>query len=118
MLKKIEKVFLLCHLTWRYNQSSLARTTLPRTNFHGPKGVRAIEVRPYIVISYEAVFFGLLILISAITLDLTVTRKPGENSTIYNLVFCFVTESGAGVEFHYGVPENSYAKTLLGVFSG
>ena len=32
-------------LTWRYNQPSLARTTPARTNFHGPKGVRATEVR-------------------------------------------------------------------------
>ena len=26
MLMKIEKLFLLCHLTWHYNQPSLART--------------------------------------------------------------------------------------------
>ena len=47
MLKKIEKLFLLCHLTWRYNQPSLARIPLSRTNFYGPKGIRAIEVLLY-----------------------------------------------------------------------
>ena len=38
---------LLCLLTWRYYQSSLAQLPLSRTNLHGPKGVRAIEVRLY-----------------------------------------------------------------------
>ena len=47
---KIEKLFLLCHLTWRYNQPSLARIPLSRTNFQNPKGVRAIEVLLYIVV--------------------------------------------------------------------
>ena len=46
MFKKIEKLSLLGRLTWRYNQPSFA--PLSRTNFHGPKGVRAIEVRLYI----------------------------------------------------------------------
>ena len=31
MLKEIEKLFLLCHRTWRYNQPSLART-IPVSN--------------------------------------------------------------------------------------
>ena len=43
---------LLCLLTWRYNQPLLARTTPVRTNFHGPNGVRAIEVRLYYVKMY------------------------------------------------------------------
>ena len=49
MLKKIKKIPLLSLLTWRYSQLSLAGTTpsLSRTNFHGPKGVRATEVRLY-----------------------------------------------------------------------
>ena len=34
---------LLCLLIWRFYQPSLARTTPSRTNFHGPKGVRAIS---------------------------------------------------------------------------
>ena len=47
MLKNIEKIPLLCLLTRRYDYHSLARTTLSRTNFHGPEGVRAIEVLLY-----------------------------------------------------------------------
>ena len=31
--------------TWLYNKPSMARTTPVRTNFHSPKGVRAIEVQ-------------------------------------------------------------------------
>ena len=41
------KRFLLSLLTWRYYQPSLARTTPSQTNFHGPEGVRAIEVLLY-----------------------------------------------------------------------
>ena len=38
MLQKIEKLFLLRHLTWHYNQPSLARTThYSGTNFMVPK---------------------------------------------------------------------------------
>ena len=48
MLMKIKKISILSLLTRRYNQPSLARTTPVRTNFHGPKGVRAIEVRLYL----------------------------------------------------------------------
>ena len=42
-LRKIEKLFLLCCLTRRYNHPGLSRT-----NFHGPKGVTANEVRLYV----------------------------------------------------------------------
>ena len=39
MLKKFEKIFLLCLLTWCYDYYFLARTY-----FHGSKGVQAIQV--------------------------------------------------------------------------
>ena len=48
MLKKIEKISILSLLTWRCNEPSLAQTTPVRTNFHGPIGVQAIEVRLYL----------------------------------------------------------------------
>ena len=48
MLKKIGKISLFCLLIWRYDLHSLAQTPLSRTYFHGPKGVRAIEVFLYI----------------------------------------------------------------------
>ena len=44
MLKKIEKISLLCLLL-----ATLIGSNYPsRTNFHGPKGVRVIEVRLYV----------------------------------------------------------------------
>ena len=39
---------LLSLLTWRYYQPHWLELPLSRTNFHGPKGVRAIEVRLYL----------------------------------------------------------------------
>ena len=42
MLKKIEKISIINLQTWRCNQPLLSRT-----NFDGPIGVRAIEVRLY-----------------------------------------------------------------------
>ena len=43
MFKKIEKISLLCLLTWRYHEYSL-QLPLSRTYRHGSKGFRAIEV--------------------------------------------------------------------------
>ena len=51
MLKKIEKISLLCLLTWLYNNPQWLEPPLSRTNFHSPKGVRAIEVRLYFGLS-------------------------------------------------------------------
>ena len=48
MLKKIEKIFLLCVQLWRYDKHSLARTTPVSNIFLSSKGVRAIEVRLYL----------------------------------------------------------------------
>ena len=42
---------LLCLLTWRFYQPSLARTTPVSNYLYGPKGVPAIEVRLYLKIS-------------------------------------------------------------------
>ena len=39
---------LLCLLTWCFHQPYQLELPLSRTNFHGPKGVQAIEVRLYI----------------------------------------------------------------------
>ena len=52
---------LICLLTWRFHQPSLLELPLSRTNFHGPKGVRAIEVRLYIC-RYSRVHQGLHVL--------------------------------------------------------
>ena len=54
MLKKIEKISLLCRLTWLHYQHHWLKLTLSRINFHGPKGVRAIEVLLYSVVSGES----------------------------------------------------------------
>ena len=48
VLKQIENISLLCLRTRRYDQHSLARTTLSRTYFHGSEGVQAIEDLLYI----------------------------------------------------------------------
>ena len=40
---------ILSFLTWLSYQPSLARTTLSRTNFHSPKGVRAVATNRYSV---------------------------------------------------------------------
>ena len=48
ILKKIEKILLLCHLTRRYNQPSLARTT--------PHGLELIFVVPKV---FEPIKFEL-----------------------------------------------------------
>ena len=50
MLKKIEKISLICLLTWLYNKPSVARTTPVLNKSSSPKGVQAIEVRLYLVI--------------------------------------------------------------------
>ena len=44
---------LLCLRTWRYNNHHWLELPLSRTNFHGPKGVQAIEVRLYIDCVYD-----------------------------------------------------------------
>ena len=49
ILKKIEKISLLYHLTWRIINPKWLELPLSRTNFHSPKGVRANEVRLYMV---------------------------------------------------------------------
>ena len=54
---------LLFLLTWHCYQPSLARTTPVSTNFHGPKGVRAIEVRLYRGITLINSFAKLLSLV-------------------------------------------------------
>ena len=46
MLWKIKEILILSPDLALF-QPSLARLTLSRTNFHGPKGVRANEVRLY-----------------------------------------------------------------------
>ena len=53
MLKKIEKISLLCLLTWRYDKHSLARTSPAFTYVHGSKAVRAIEVLLYSIFKSE-----------------------------------------------------------------
>ena len=47
MSKKIDKLSLLCLMTWLYIKPTMARTTPVSNTFHDPKGVRAIEVRLY-----------------------------------------------------------------------
>ena len=47
MLKKIEKISLLCLLTWLNYKPSMAQTTPASNIVYSPKGVRAIEVRLY-----------------------------------------------------------------------
>ena len=49
MPKKIQTISLFCLLIWRCDLQSLAGTTPVLTNFHGSKGVRAIEVLLYIL---------------------------------------------------------------------
>ena len=39
---------LLCLLTWRFTNPHWLELPLYRTNFHGPNGVRATEVRLYV----------------------------------------------------------------------
>ena len=48
MLKKIEKICLLCVQLSRYDKHSLARTTPVSNIFSSSKGVRANEVRLYL----------------------------------------------------------------------
>ena len=48
---------LLCLLTWRYYQPSLARTTPVSNYFDGPKGVGPIEV---LLFFYLCIFYHLL----------------------------------------------------------
>ena len=49
ILKKIGKLSLFCLLTWSYDKHLLAQTIPVSDIFHGPKGVRAIEVLMYFV---------------------------------------------------------------------
>ena len=46
-LKKIKMISILILLTLRYNNPHWLELSLSRTNFHGPIGVRATEVRLY-----------------------------------------------------------------------
>ena len=71
MLKKKEKISIICPLTLRYDKLSLARTTPVWNIFHGSKGVRAIEGLLYIhmhKLSYLSFMFFLLFLYPAIAL--------------------------------------------------
>ena len=56
MLKKAERISISSLPPCLYNQALLARTTLSRTNFHGPIGNRAIEVRLYGSITLVTIF--------------------------------------------------------------
>ena len=41
------KIIAICFLNWCHDFPQWLELPMPRTNFHGPKDVRAIEVRLY-----------------------------------------------------------------------
>ena len=47
-LKRFPKIIAICFLNWFLINPQWLELPMSRTNFHGPKDVRAIEVRLYI----------------------------------------------------------------------